>query len=168
MCAAMARTGARLRWQSKRPLIRCRLPGPQLPAQTARAPVRTVKRGEDTNQHSDHYVTLNIQVRVVRSGSPDGIAVRWTNDPNAPAMTVKEEDVLRRYPMNYSQLTKKLRERYADFKENSKYHEIRKPLENDKKYCTIRFFDPASARSGKKTFYNSEILKVFDGHYTKS
>ena len=35
MCAAIASTGTRLRWQSNRPLIRCRLPGPQLPAQTA-------------------------------------------------------------------------------------------------------------------------------------
>ena len=35
MWAAIASTGTRLRWQSNRPLIRCRLPGPQLPAQTA-------------------------------------------------------------------------------------------------------------------------------------
>jgi hypothetical protein len=130
--------------------------------------VEAVKRLGDTNQESDHYVTLNIQVRVVRSGSPDAIPVRWTNDPNAPAMTVKEEDILRRYPMNYSQLTKKLRETYADFKENSKYHGIRKPLENEKKYCIIRFLDPASARSGRKKFYNPDILKVFDDRYNRS
>src|SRR5215471_16499288 len=35
----MARTGTRLRLASNSPLIRCRLPGPQLPAQTARSPV---------------------------------------------------------------------------------------------------------------------------------
>src|ERR1700722_13767751 len=39
MCAAIARTGTRLRLASNRPLIRCRLPGPQLPAHTARSPV---------------------------------------------------------------------------------------------------------------------------------
>src|SRR5713226_6635794 len=36
----MPSTGTRERWQSKRPLMRCRLPGPQLPAQTASSPVR--------------------------------------------------------------------------------------------------------------------------------
>ena len=40
ICAAIASTGTRERWQSKRPLMRCRLPGPQLPAQTASSPVR--------------------------------------------------------------------------------------------------------------------------------
>ena len=40
MCAAMASTGTRLRCASKSPLIRCRLPGPQLPAQTASRLVR--------------------------------------------------------------------------------------------------------------------------------
>ena len=35
----MASTGTRLRWASIRPLIRCRLPGPQLAAHTASCPV---------------------------------------------------------------------------------------------------------------------------------
>jgi hypothetical protein len=39
ICAAIASTGTRLRCASNRPLMRCRLPGPQLPAQPARAPV---------------------------------------------------------------------------------------------------------------------------------
>ena len=39
MWAAIASTGTRLRCASNRPLIRCRLPGPQLPAQTASRPV---------------------------------------------------------------------------------------------------------------------------------
>ena len=43
-CSGYARRsrapGTPLRWQSNRPLIRCRLPGPQLPAQTASLPVR--------------------------------------------------------------------------------------------------------------------------------
>ena len=39
ICAAIASTGTRLRLASNRPLIRCRLPGPQLPAHTANSPV---------------------------------------------------------------------------------------------------------------------------------
>src|ERR1700678_3244036 len=35
----MASTGTRLRFASNSPLIRCRLPGPQLPAHTASSPV---------------------------------------------------------------------------------------------------------------------------------
>ena len=37
--AAIASTGTRLRFASNRPLIRCKLPGPQLPAHTASSPV---------------------------------------------------------------------------------------------------------------------------------
>ena len=39
ICAAMASTGTPLRLASNRPLIRCRLPGPQLAAHTASSPV---------------------------------------------------------------------------------------------------------------------------------
>ena len=36
---AISTTGARLRWLSNRPLMKCRLPGPQLPAQAVRSPL---------------------------------------------------------------------------------------------------------------------------------
>jgi len=39
MWVAIASTGTRLRFASYRPLIRCRLPGPQLAAHTASSPV---------------------------------------------------------------------------------------------------------------------------------
>ncbi len=39
MWAAIASTGAALRWASNSPLIRCKFPGPQLPAHTAKLPV---------------------------------------------------------------------------------------------------------------------------------
>jgi Domain of unknown function (DUF3644) len=114
-----------------------------------------------------HNVTLHLETKFVRSNTADAIAVRFSSDPNVPAMNVREEDVLKNYPYDYEKLTKALKDRYSDFLANEKYHKIRKPLISEKKYCIVRLLDPSKPCSGSKTFFSSEVFKVFDKHYTK-
>jgi len=40
---------------------------------------------------SPHHVTLSIETKVVKARGSDGIAVRWTADPSAPVLRVREE-----------------------------------------------------------------------------
>jgi hypothetical protein len=49
-----------------------------------------------------------------------------TNDPNALRVTLTEEDIRNRFPWDYADLREKLKKRYLDFKENTKYHDLRK------------------------------------------
>jgi hypothetical protein len=116
---------------------------------------------------SEHYITLAIETRVVKSKGSDGMAIRWTNSPSAPAVTLREEDLLERYPYDALDLATKLRDRYADFKQDTRYYKIKKPLESDGKYCRVRYLDPKNPRSGSKKFFSPEVFKVFDLHYKK-
>lgn len=65
-------------------------------------------------------------------------------------------------------LSQRLRKRYVDFKENRKYHTIRKALEVDERFCKKRLLDPGNPKSAVKKFYNSNIIKEFDKHYTRA
>lgn len=104
----------------------------------------------------------------MRSSSQDAIKVRTTTDPDAPEVQITEEDMLKRYPYDYQTLSEKLKDRYEDFKQNQEYHDIRKSLKDDKKYCRIRLLDPTNPNSTtRKEYYSSEVFKVFDKHYTK-
>ena len=121
----------------------------------------------DTVEGAEHYITLAIETRVVKGKGSDGLAVRWTNSPSAPAVTLREEDLLERYPYDSGDLITKLRSRYTDFKQDKRYYKIKRPLESDGKYCKVRYLDPKNARSGSKKFFSPEVFKVFDLHYTK-
>ncbi len=90
MCAAMAITGTRLRWQSYRPLMRCRLPGPQLPAQAASSPVRCARPGRERGRllvpDVDPTYVLPLADRV---GDPvEGVAANRTRGGRRPATSV--------------------------------------------------------------------------------
>lgn len=101
------------------------------------------------------------------SESKDLHGVRIVNDLDAPAVILREEDVLKNYPYDYRKLTQKLNERYTDFLENRRYHELRRPLESERRYCYKRLLNPDNERGGFKRFYSPAIIEEFDKYYRK-
>lgn len=122
----------------------------------------------DEDPVARYSVAVNLEVRLVRSKAADAIPVKISDDPNAPAVRLTEEQIRERYPWDYGVLNKRCRERYADFKIDMKYHQIRKNLETDKRFAYIRRLDPDNPKSPKKAFYNPNILGELDKHYTRT
>lgn len=112
-------------------------------------------------------VALHLDVKFSKSKAEDAHKVIVTNDPNATAVTISEEDIREKYPWDFHILTTRMKKRYSDFAQNKKYHDLRKPLEDDERYCKKRFLDPAKTAGIGKCFYNPNIVSVFDDHYTK-
>jgi hypothetical protein len=120
---------------------------------------------EETDDATQH-VALRIETKFVRGKDPAAVAFRWTDNPKAPMVAVREEDFLKNYPLTYRKLTDTLKRRYSNFLENNAYHELRKEFEKEKKYCTQRLLDPNNPRSSRQKFFNPNILQEFDKHYT--
>ncbi|OHB55618.1 MAG: hypothetical protein A2Y07_09685 [Planctomycetes bacterium GWF2_50_10] len=120
------------------------------------------------NSDSDDFnYTLAIKVKFEKGKSPDNaIVVTNSKEDTAIKIELSEEDIREQYPWDYKILTTRLEKRYSDFKSNDKYHKIRIELAKNEKYCRVRFLDPGNPRSATKQFYNSNILKEFDAHYT--
>jgi hypothetical protein len=119
-----------------------------------------------TKQNAPYSVTINIEIRFTKSKTKDALGVQTTSDPDAPEVRLTEEQVREKYPWDYKTLTENCRKRYSDFKEDTKYHKIRKPLLDNKKFGIVRYLDPGNKKSSKKPFFNSNILREFDRHYT--
>jgi len=114
-----------------------------------------------------HHVSLRVETRLVRSKDAPSLAFRWTDDPNAPAIAVTEEDILNTYRWSYLELSNQLRRRYTDFLLNREFHKLRKDIETKQKLSIIRVLDPRNPKSAKQRFYNPNILLEFDKQYTK-
>jgi hypothetical protein len=121
--------------------------------------------GDDPNAR--YSVAINVEVRFVRSKSAAAAPVRVTDDPNAPAVQLKEEDIRERYPWDYRALTAQCRNRYSDFKVDNRYHQLRRQVESDTRFAHERRLDPARPRP-KKVFYSPAILDEFDKHYSRA
>jgi Protein of unknown function (DUF3644) len=122
---------------------------------------------KSANSDAPHAVTLKIETKVVKAKGSEGISVRWTSDPSAPALRISEESLLEKYPYDSGDLTKKLRDRYTNYKQDRRYFKLKGPLESDEKYCKVRYLDPKNPKSGSKKFFSTEVFKVFDLHYER-
>ncbi len=120
------------------------------------------------NSKSPYMIAVNIDLKFIRSNTKNAPGVRVTNDPNAPSVQITEEQVLDQYPWDYSRLTKECRKRYMDFKQDIRYHKIRKNLLKDVRFGKNRFLDPNNTKSAKKPFFNPNILQELDNYYTKT
>ena len=126
--------------------------------------------GLDNNEEdgsSPYSVTVNIDVKFTRSKAKDALGVQISNDPNAPAVRVTEEQVRQKYPWDYDKLTAECKARYSNFKQDRNYHRLRKKLQDDKRFGHVRLLDPDNSKSSKKPFYNPNIMREIDKHYTR-
>lgn len=107
-------------------------------------------------------------ISTIEGKSKEGLGVQTTEDPNAPALRLEEDEILKKkYPLDYKALVKELNKRFLDFKTNIKFHKIRKELMKDKKLSKTRYLDPNNTKSSRKDFYSPNIVNKFDSYYPR-
>lgn len=120
---------------------------------------------EHTELSGDYAVALNIDVKV--SKSKEGALLVKYDKEGIPVFEESEEIFKKKYPLTYDEVVKKLKSRYFDFKQNDKFHKIKKVLEGNPKYAKARLLDFNNPKSSRKTYYSPEIIKEFDKNYQK-
>ena len=120
----------------------------------------------DSDPNAAYAVTVRIDIKFAKSSDADALLVRRTNDPTATAIQLTEEDIRAQYPWDYAELTRRCVSRYSDFKQNDRYHAIRKSLQSDDRFARVRFLDPGNPKSNKKVIFSPNILPEFDRHYS--
>lgn len=126
--------------------------------------ISSLEAANDPNE--DYAVSVNVELKFLRSKADDAIKVQVTNDPGAPKVQLTEQHLKEKYPHTYKALTKSCSIRYSDFVQNQKYHDLRKPLKGDKRYCHIQKLDPDNPKSLKQEWYSQGVFNVLDMHYT--
>jgi Protein of unknown function (DUF3644)/EC042_2821-lke REase len=129
--------------------------------------IGALAKASTSSETVDIHFCTNIEIRIDKSSSVTASAMRITNDPQAVAVVLTEENLAQTFPWTYKTLGEKCAERYANFKQDAKYHAERKKYEGDTKLCRIRLLDPSNSKGMKKTFYSPNILQQLDSHYEK-
>lgn len=124
---------------------------------------------DSSNTNStDFNTSIKIEINLKRSKNSSAHSYRITDDKSAPTLRLTEENIRETYPWSYKILVKRLGEKLGDkFKQNCKFHAIKKKLEANRKLCNERLLDPSNPKSTKMKFYSPNILKEFIRLYTE-
>ena len=109
---------------------------------------------------------MHVSIELNR-GSSGGGNIGLTNDTAAPTVRMTDDEALQRFPTPYKELVGCCRKRYADFRQNRKFHDLMKEV-NEESACTyVRLLDPVTKTAPKKRFYNLEaVFSRLDDHYS--
>ena len=115
-------------------------------------------------EHPRQHVALHLITQLVRGKDSAAFSFRWTDDPCAPTLTVREEDVLKNYPMTYRALVDTMRRRYSDFKENEHFHRLQKTIEKEAKYCLVHF----SSQVTQEVRSSTSTMQIYSRNLTST
>lgn len=112
----------------------------------------------------EHDISLVIDIKLERK--KDGMKVRF--DKSGAAIYQDSEEVFKqKYPWDTKKLIDNLKERYSDFSQNKRFHEIKSELWKDSNLSAERYLDYEQMSGQKKRYYSSNIVKEFDKHFTR-
>jgi hypothetical protein len=116
---------------------------------------------------SDFAFSVRVDFNLVKTKSIGAVTATIVGEGGDLKVHLDEDKVPPQFSLTYEKLSKLLVARYADFKQNEKYHKLRRELEKNKSYCYVRRLDPSNSKSPKTRFYNGNIVQQFDKHYTR-
>lgn len=115
-------------------------------------------------KESVHTITFNIDVKLNRNEG--GIRVSYDKE-GVPIFQEDEESFKKKYPLDYTTLVEKLKDRYVDFKANTRFHQICTEIKKDEKLFKLRYLDVQNKKGQKKPYYSNNAFKEFDKYYTR-
>jgi len=113
----------------------------------------------------EYTIAISIDIQFNKTNSFDAIGVKYS--PDGIPITISEEDIRVRFPLDTKKLTETAKKRYTDFKQDKKFNNAMKILKSNDKLCHIRQLDPENPKSMKKPYYSSNILQELDKKYTR-
>lgn len=119
-------------------------------------------------ESSDYAFSIRVEFDLIKKKDDSAIKVSIVGGADADLNIILEGDkVPSGFTMTYEELVLKLKDRYIDYKQNTDFHNLMKSFKTDNKICYERFLDPVRRKGGKKAFFNPNVLKEFDAHYTR-
>jgi len=88
--------------------------------------------------------------------------IRISNDPNAQAVTLNDNQLLETFPYEYNDFVKKIKDRDPRIMLNREFYKVMKEVKKkNNTLCHIRKLNPKKSKSSTKTFYNDAAVDYF-------
>jgi hypothetical protein len=122
-----------------------------------------IKNQDDTDKDFDIAITIDIEFK---KGNSFGDFIGMKYDPEGIPIILSEENIREKFPLTYSDILTKCKEKYSDFCQNKRFNKIMQDIKINEKLHHTRRLDTSNKNSQKKDFYSTNIFQVLDEHYT--
>lgn len=91
--------------------------------------------------------------------------VQITDAPNAQKVSISDEELIERYPLQYRNICEQCKEKIQGFKQNGKFNSIMKKIKANPRFAFVRRLNPNNKKSSQVTLYATnavdEIVRIY-------
>ena len=91
--------------------------------------------------------------------------VQITDDPNAQKVNLNDDEFVKQYPLQYSDVCSRCKESIVGFKQGKKFNQIMSSIKGNAKLSFTRKLNPHNAKSSKTTFYAEAVIDEIAKQY---
>ena len=102
---------------------------------------------------SEFNIAIQVEVNLNRKLT-GGANIGMTNDPSAPLVRLKDDELFEKYPASYNDLTTECGKRYLNFIQNKTFHALLKQIKADPNCAFERKLNPFNEGSTSTYIYN--------------
>jgi hypothetical protein len=123
-----------------------------------------------SSAENNYNITLNYDIKLKKANQADYTLLTTDSQASSIKISVEQDKIIKdKYRWTYKALLEKLNSRYKNFKQNKKFYDIKKQLEEEgDKFSIVRFLNVLENKGPKQRFYCPEIVQEFDKHYDKN
>ena len=106
-----------------------------------------------------YAASLRIETRIVGSRNKDATAVRLGGGPDAPVVSLSDEEMLRGWPLDYDAMRARVKTRMPAIKFNNEFHAAVRGLKGNQRMVLRRSLDPRDPNcTSNKEFYSDAAV----------
>lgn len=103
-------------------------------------------------------VSLRVETRIVGSQVAGATPIKLAKGPDAAKVELTEDELRRRWPLDYAGLVKQLTKRIPGFKQDMRFHAAKRSRCSDERFAKDRLLDINNPKSSKKTYYSQAMV----------
>jgi hypothetical protein len=117
----------------------------------------------------NYSISSVIEVKFLKSSSDSAVPFRLSNDKNATEIRLSEEDIFKKFPLDYENMRNEIKRIDPSIKHGSKlFNTIKSGLEDDPSICHKRKLNPKKAKSSIVKFYSYNFCSKLVTKYNEA
>lgn len=95
------------------------------------------------------------------------IKVQISDEPNAQKVSISDEDLISKFPLQYSEICRQCKEKIPNFKQNRQFNAIMKEIKKNPKFAFVRRLNPNNNKSSQVTLYAANVVDEISRIYQR-
>ena len=120
-----------------------------------------------SSEKDEYDILVNVDIKVSKNSIDEAVLLKYASDGKKINIELNDEIFKKMYPYTNQQIIEMIKNNQANFKQGTKFNEIKRKLQKDEVCCKARYLDILDKKGKPRFYYNSNFVNKVLEEYNK-